>query len=45
MIRLRQIARDSAERKRDAVLPGAASPFFQSGVVQRLVLRLTPGSG
>ena len=41
-IRLRQIARDSAERKRDAVLPGAASPFFQSGVVQRLVLRLTP---
>lgn len=34
--RLRQVARDSAARKCDAVLAGAASPFFRAGLVQRL---------
>jgi diacylglycerol O-acyltransferase / wax synthase len=41
--RLRRVARDSAARKRDAVLPGASSPFFSAAFVQRRVLRLTTG--
>jgi diacylglycerol O-acyltransferase / wax synthase len=43
VMRLRQVARDSAEHKRHWVLRGAASPLFRAGFVQRLVLHLTPG--
>ncbi len=40
--RLRQIAEDSAERKRTGIVPGATSGMFSSPLLQRILIRLTP---
>ena len=42
LARLRQVAEDSAARKRSGIVPGATSGMFSSPVLQRVLMRLTP---
>jgi diacylglycerol O-acyltransferase / wax synthase len=42
-VRLRRIAAETTQRKRDAVFGGATSALFSSPVVQRAVVRLSAG--